>query len=298
MIYFFDILIYQLYVEIEELFIRGLNKCYIRKTNELESPRGRIDMKKLSECGGVQKASLTCVYYERSEDNLLNQVLLAGLKLGLQLAEDNKLKMKLHRLCSQMSEGISPVVLNRQTLKKVLISINRITNRYKLILEIINILYESQSIQLEDGSTKMQLQGFFFDMNRFFETLISKLIRDFVVDYSLRDQYNLHKMFAYTPGYNPKRRKSPTPRPDFALMKDGKVIKLLDAKYRDLWENKLPSEMLYQLAIYAVSGIGNRIATILYPSLDKGALVQKIDINDPMTNSKMASVILQPVDLE
>ena len=122
---FFGILIHQLYVEIEELFIRSLNKSYIRKTNELGSPRGRIDMKKLSEYGGVQKASLTCVYYERSEDSLLNQVLLAGLKLGLQLAEDNKLKMKLHRLCSQMSEGISPAILNRQTLKKVLISINQ-----------------------------------------------------------------------------------------------------------------------------------------------------------------------------
>lgn len=294
---FFDILIYQLYIEVEELFVRGLNRSYIRRSNELEAPRGRIDMKKLSEHGCTQKASLPCLYFERSEDNPLNKILLSGLELGMKLVEDSKLKLQLHRLYTQMSEQISSIPLSRQTLKVAWNCVNRLTNRYKPILEIINILYESQGIQLEDGSVKMQLQGFFFDMNTFFETLISRLIRDFTEEYTLRDQYSLHDMFAYTPGFNPQRRKSPTPRPDFALMKGKKVVKLLDAKYRDLWETNLPGEMLYQLAIYAVSGIGDRTATILYPSMDKAATVQKIDINDPITSSKMASVILQPIDL-
>lgn len=104
-------------------------------------------------------------------------------------------------------------------------------------------------------------------------------------------------MFIYTSGFNPCRRKSPTPRPDFALMKHGKVVKLLDAKYRDLWEKNLPREMLYQLAIYAVSGIGDTTSTILYPSINDVPSVQKIDINDPVSHSKIASVILQPLNL-
>jgi len=55
--------------------------------------------------------------------------------------------------------------------------------------------------------------------------------------------------------------------------------------------------MLYQLAIYAVSGIGNRTATILYPSTNDVPSIQKIDINDPVSNTKMASVILKPLNL-
>ncbi|MCB2361049.1 hypothetical protein [Clostridium estertheticum] len=69
-------------------------------------------------------------------------------------------------------------------------------------------------------------------------------------------------MFIYTSRFNPCHRKSPTPRPNFEIMKDGKVVKLLDTKYRALWGRSLLAKMLYQLAIYAVSGIGDKTATI------------------------------------
>ncbi|MDS9471549.1 hypothetical protein [Sporosarcina pasteurii] len=61
-------------------------------------------------------------------------------------------------------------------------------------------------------------------------------------------------------------------------MKGGKVVKLLDAKYCDLWERNLPSDMLYQLAIYAISGVGNKTATIIYPAMSDVPTVQKISI--------------------
>jgi 5-methylcytosine-specific restriction enzyme subunit McrC len=75
------------------------------------------------------------------------------------------------------------------------------------------------------------------------------------------------------------------------------VILLLDAKYRDLWENPLPREMLYQLAIYEISGKGNNTSKILYPTMNESAKVQKIDIKSPVTGAKYAQVILQPVPL-
>ena len=44
---FYDLLIYQLYSEIEDLVYRGLNKNYKRKEEDLGSPRGRININKL-----------------------------------------------------------------------------------------------------------------------------------------------------------------------------------------------------------------------------------------------------------
>ncbi|MBU5310924.1 hypothetical protein KQI38_02705 [Tissierella carlieri] len=102
----------------------------------------------------------------------------------------------------------------------------------------------------------------------------------------------------YTLAHNPRGRRSSTPRPDFALMKNGNVVKLLDAKYRDLWDRNLPRDMLYQLAVYARSGVGDKAGTIPYAVLSDVTVVQKIDINNPVSIGKIASVILQPVNLE
>lgn len=294
---FFDLLIYELYIESEDLIRRGIQKSYIQREEDLSSPRGRIDMNRLCGQGGVIKESLPCRYFNRNENNTLNQTLLAGLKLGLKLVVDSSLKIKLQRLCSILGENISEITLTRSSLQQARNSMNRLTERYSAVFEIINILYESQGIQLNDGSSYLNLRGYFFDMNAFFETLIGRLLENCSGRYSIRDQFSLHDMFIYSSGFNPSRRKSPTPRPDFALLKHGMVERLLDAKYRDLWEKSLPTVMLYQLAIYAVSGVGNNTATILYPAIDDIPTMQKIDINDPVSSSKMASVILNPINL-
>ncbi|WP_352418021.1 restriction endonuclease [Proteiniborus sp.] len=294
---FFDLLIYELYVEAEDLLRRGIQKSYIQREEDLSSPRGRININKLCAQGGLTKDKLPCNYFNRDENNILNRTLLAGLKLGLRLVLDAELKVKLQRLCSNMEGEIEDITLTRGNLQLARNSINRLTGRYAAVLEIINILYESQGIQLENSPSHINLKGYFFDMNVFFETLIGRLFANCADEYTVKDQFSLHDMFIYTPGFNPCRRKSPTPRPDFALMKDGKVVKLLDAKYRDLWDKGLPREMLYQLAIYAVSGIGDKTATILYPSVSDIPSVQKIDVKDPISSSKIASVILKPINL-
>lgn len=294
---FFDLLIYELYTEAEDLLMRGISRNYIRNEESLSTPRGRIDIVKLSRKGGAIADKLPCRYFNRSENIILNQVILAGLCLATGLVIDKGLKVKLERICSIFCETVDSIPLNRMTLQKAKNSLNRLNDRYSAILEIINILYESQGIQLEDGTTTVNLRGYFFDMNTFFETLIGRLLTNCEDKFHVKDQFSLHDMFIYTPGYNPRGRKSPIPRPDFALVENEKVVKLMDAKYRDLWDRNLPRDMLYQLAVYAVSGIGDKTATILYPSMSDVPSIQKIDINDPVSGAIMAKVIMQPINL-
>lgn len=276
---------------------RGIHKSYIKREEDLDSPHGRINIGKLCRQGGLLKEKLSCKYFAREENDILNKTLLAGLKLGLQLVLDAELKIRLQRLCSILEEKIENIPLTRETLRLARNSMNRLTYRYAAVLEIINILYESQGIQLEDESQSVKLKGYFFDMKAFFETLVGKLLEDFADGYAVKDQYRLHDMFIYTPGFNPQRRRTHIPRPDFAMMQNGKVVKLMDAKYRDLWEKPLPREMLYQLAVYAMSGVGDRTATILYPATSDVPSTQKIAIKDPVTNAKIGCVILKPLNL-
>jgi 5-methylcytosine-specific restriction enzyme subunit McrC len=80
-------------------------------------------------------------------------------------------------------------------------------------------------------------------------------------------------------------------------MRGGQTVAVLDAKYRDLWEQPLPREMLYQLALYALGRAGERASAILYPTVEAAARKQTIVIQDPVRGGEHARVTLRPVNL-
>jgi 5-methylcytosine-specific restriction enzyme subunit McrC len=112
----------------------------------------------------------------------------------------------------------------------------------------------------------------------------------------VREEFSLKGVFQSSPSY-PFRGEVPTPRPDFAAFRQGKLVGFLDAKYRDLSEHSLPRDMLYQLATYATAQ-GSGVASILYPTDSPAAVEQRLDIRDPVTAIVRASIALRPVRLE
>ena len=135
-------------------------------------------------------------------------------------------------------------------------------------------------------------------MNRFSQALISRFLREHLSGVEVHDEYRLKGLFNYEPGQNPRARRAPTPRPDFVVMRGGKMVAVLDAKYRDLWEQTLPREMLYQLALYALGRPGReREAAMLYPTVDAAAREQSIAIHEPVQGATQARVVLRPVNL-
>jgi 5-methylcytosine-specific restriction enzyme subunit McrC len=294
---FQDLLIQQLVREAAELLSRGLYRRYDQVDEALASPRGKINFGVLSRQGGVIDASLPCNHCLRLEDNILNRSLLAGMTLATQLTKDLVLRSELRKSIRILSQSVSTVPVSAQLLKKAVLSINRLTNVYQPAITIIQILLESLGLSIDSNTNIVRSPGFLFDMNRFFQALVERFLKENLQDFTVQEEYRLRGMMSYNPQHKPANKQPLIPRPDFAISQGKQVFALLDTKYRDLWENSLPREMLYQLAVYAFSQDRPGQSAIIYPSLNKDAQEAWIDISHPISQEFLARVILRPVNL-
>jgi 5-methylcytosine-specific restriction enzyme subunit McrC len=293
---FQDILVWQLVEEVHELLSRGLRRAYLRREEALASPRGRIDFQGMAGRASFADATLPCCHHRRDEDRLINRVVLAGVRLAALITVDRDLRIRAGRLADLIRETVATIRLNRQLFRKLAGEMDRMTRPYEPAISLIRILHDAGGVSLGKEEAGPSLPGFLFDMNRFFQALVGKYLSDNLTGHVVRSEHRLKGMFAYVPGCNPRRSQPPTPRPDFVVSQGPKTVAILDAKYRDLWDNPLPRDMLYQLAIYAMVHEGGT-ATILYPTTDDQATESRIEVRDPVLGGRRALVVLRPVVL-
>lgn len=295
---FEDLLIYQLAAESSELLSRGLHRDYLRTESMLASPHGRINFGGYMQVVPNAGAFLPCIHYPRSEDTRLNQALHGGLAFAARMTSDRELGSRVRRLAKSFAGRITPRKLDTSSFVEAWNSLDRRTSAYRPALTLIQMLLNTQGAALTDTASPVSAAGFLFDMNRFFQALISRFLGENLIGYEIQDERVLRGVFKYDPANNPRNHRSPSLRPDFLVLRNRNVEAVLDAKYRDLWETNLPREMLYQLALYALGQEnGNRQAIIIYPTLERTARQQVICVKDPLRCTTTAEVILRPVNL-
>jgi 5-methylcytosine-specific restriction enzyme subunit McrC len=294
---FQDILAYRLCSEVARLIERGLHRQYTVNESDLARPRGRVLFGGIVRQGGRAVTAVPCRYHQRDDNTLPNRVILSGLRFAARICVHNAIRIRALLLAGRLALTVKPVRLSAPTFAAVQRASNRLTASYAPALALIRLLVAGHGVAGAVGVRDIALPGFMFDMNQLFQDLLERFLRDWLDDGDVQQQYSLSEVFRYQSGFNPLNRRTPTPRPDIVILKQGRVAAILDAKYRDLWDTALPRDMLYQLSIYALSQAICRTATILYPTTAVGSRESRISINDPVSGQPRAEVCLRPIDL-
>lgn len=295
---FQELLIHLLVTEVEELVQRGLARAYLPFADNLDRPRGRLDIATIVRRSGIREARLPCKFYERHVDWELNKVLLAGLRTAAKFAVDRNLRHRVHRIAAAFDGVDARTTVRVADIDKAARSLSRLTAAYRPALVLVRLLIEMSGIELEGQSSLANVAGYLFDMNKFYQRLLSRFFHENLTNLSIQDEYSLNDIFAYASAPNPRRQRVPKPRPDFAAFHRKVLLGFLDAKYRDLWEKDLPPDWLYQLSIYALAS-PNHQSVMLYATMSAEARQAKIEVRSPylLNSNSLASVVLRPVDL-
>lgn len=293
-----DLLIALLASEVEELLHRGLARRYVPLSENLESPRGRLLIDDVTRQGGIREARLPCRHFERRADWHLNRVLRTSLEAAARMAEDQDLRRHTHQLSARFGDVERLARLDIGEIDRAEREITRLTAASRPALTIIRLLQETLGLAFGSTQRSSRMPGFLFDMNIFFQRLLSRFLHDHLTGSRIADEVPIRNLFAYAPDGNPRRRSAPAPRPDYALFRGNTLYAFLDAKYRDIWERGLPAEWLYQLSLYALAS-PSQVSVILYASMAADARDERVEVRQPVSwsDKEPASVILRPVPL-
>jgi 5-methylcytosine-specific restriction enzyme subunit McrC len=293
-----DLLIALLVAEVEELLQRGLARRYIPLSEKLDSPRGRLLIDQLIRQGGVREPRLPCRHFERRADWHLNQVLRAGLETAARIAVDRDLRRHTHQLSVMFGDVERLARLEAGDIDRAERELTRLTDANSSALTIIRLLQDTLGLDFDPEQLSSRMPGFLFDMNIFFQRLLSRFLRDNLTSARIADEVPIRNLFSYAPDENLRRRRVPAPRPDYALFEGDTLCGFLDAKYRDIWERGFAAEWLYQLSLYAAAS-PSQVSVLLYASMAADARDERVEVRQPIlwSNRGPASVILRPVPL-
>ena len=221
-----DLLIAMLADEVEELLHRGLARRYVSRSESLESPRGRILMGEVVRDGGITEARLPCQYVERRANWHLNQVLRAGLEVAARMTGDRDLRRRVNRLADMFGDVERNPRLDAGDTDRAKRSLTRLTAANGPALTIIRLLQDMQGVAFDPERQLSQMPGFLFDMNVFFQRLLSRFLHENLSGQRIEDEWPIRSVFAYSPGANPRQRRAPRQRPDFALFRGEHTTRL------------------------------------------------------------------------
>jgi 5-methylcytosine-specific restriction enzyme subunit McrC len=240
---------------LQEELQRGIDRSYVEQTENRNALRGKVLVTEHLRQNSFVKTRVMCRFDEHSENQLLNQVLKAALRIA-QKRIGSRLPLQVER-CLALMDGVEDREVRRDELSRV--QLNRQNERFRDALLFAQLILERASIhhQGDDG----QAFSFLFEMNKLFEAYIGVALQEVLGPGRVYSQHEGKKLLLNTK----TNRMNIQLRPDFVTA-DGHTI--LDTKWKSgTVQGRLAYQQsdLYQMYAYVTAYKDATRCILLYP---------------------------------
>jgi 5-methylcytosine-specific restriction enzyme subunit McrC len=240
---------------------RGLVRRYEPRAENLSVMRGRIGITEQIRLNAANPERLHCRFDEFQEDNPLNQILKACIRLLLKSSRELSNQRRLGELLL-VFEGVSEV--SRSTLPWHLIRFDRLNQRYEPSFKLAELFLKATPPDVSGGS----VQGFslFFEMNTLFEEYIGRIARRVFRPDGFK--VVLQGPQRYLTYDETTEREAFAMKPDVVGLKGNDAAWIIDTKWKELSKEEA-KEGVAQGDMYQMYAYSNRYAcadvVLLYP---------------------------------
>jgi 5-methylcytosine-specific restriction enzyme subunit McrC len=240
---------------------RGLVRRYEPRAENLSVMRGRIGITEQIRLNAANPERLHCRFDEFQEDNPLNQILKACIRLLLKSSRELSNQRRLGELLL-VFEGVSDV--SRSTLPWHLIRFDRLNQRYEPSFKLAELFLKATPPDVSGGS----VQGFslFFEMNTLFEEYIGRIARRVFRPDGFK--VVLQGPQRYLTYDETTEREAFAMKPDVVGLKGNEAAWIIDTKWKELSKEEA-KEGVAQGDMYQMYAYSNRYAcadvVLLYP---------------------------------
>lgn len=199
---------------------RGLGREYICETDELSSPRGKLDISESIKVQSMQRKKLVCTYDDFSTNSYMNRIIKTTMLILLKAKIQTSQKKELRKLLVFFGEVD---VLDTYSINWN-ISYNRNNQTYQMLISICYLVIKGLLQTQSDGTTKL--------MDFFDEKRMHHLYEKFILEYYRKEFPKISANASQIPwklddGIDDKL---PVMQSDIMLVYGGKTL-IIDAKY-------------------------------------------------------------------
>ncbi|WP_232700606.1 McrC family protein [Halobacterium wangiae] len=176
---FFDAIGILFRTELRSVLSQGLHRDYVPTSSVEERVKGRIDVQRQLQRPSPVTTDFAVNYEAFTEDNDLNQAVLAALRVLIKLVGDDGLTSQLRAQERQLREFVSVASVQPAAVRRI--ELSRLNNHYAALLELVTLVLEREFFEDIRAGNQRSL-ALFVNMNTVFERIIERAFRSVARD--------------------------------------------------------------------------------------------------------------------